>query len=393
MGSFRLQSFAMPLIFLGAVLFAIFCGSLLPYSTKSFLYGISVIIKECLIFILPFIIFALVYNAVNGLGTGALKFILLIVCLVCCSNFTNTILSYISTGLCIANGMITEIRGTEQLNENLVPMFKLQIPSLISNDIALLSGMLFGIINGKIKKYYNTEKFSYFLNYIIRYFFKFLIPIMPLFIIGTTLKLQHDNMLSVIYSKYLPILILFIISAYGIVLLEFLIISGFNLSKFSKYINNIFPAIITGFGSMSSAAALPLSIKAAESNLNNPKNASIIVPTTVNIHLVGDCFFIPMMALAVMVSFGLEIPSLSQYLIFSFHFVLAKFAVAAVPGGGVLVMLPVMQNYLGFNTDMLALVMALYILFDPVITACNIAGNGAMAIIFEKVAEKVKRLL
>jgi Na+/H+-dicarboxylate symporter len=34
---------------------------------------------------------------------------------------------------------------------------------------------------------------------------------------------------------------------------------------------------------------------------------------------------------------------------------------------------------------MLALVTALYILFDPFITACNVAGNGALAIVFDKI--------
>jgi Na+/H+-dicarboxylate symporter len=36
---------------------------------------------------------------------------------------------------------------------------------------------------------------------------------------------------------------------------------------------------------------------------------------------------------------------------------------------------------------MLGLITALYVLFDPIITACNIAGNGAMAIIFDKMTK------
>ena len=92
-----------------------------------------------------------------------------------------------------------------------------------------------------------------------------------------------------------------------------------------------------------------------------------------------------MVAIAAIKAFGIPFPEFSQYIIFSLHFVLAKFAVAAIPGGGVLVMLPVMQAYLGLNADMLALVTALYVLFDPLITTCNVAGNSAMAIIFDKI--------
>jgi Na+/H+-dicarboxylate symporter len=210
---------------------------------------------------------------------------------------------------------------------------------------------------------------------------------MPLFIIGTALKLQHDEMLSAICSKYWAIMLVFVVSAYGYVLLQFFALSGFHLERFTFYVKNIIPAVIMGFGSMSSAAALPLSFKAAEENSTNKNNAAIIIPSTVNVHLVGDCFFIPMLALGILVSLGLPIPDCAKYFLFAVHFVLAKFAVAAVPGGGILVMLPILQTYLNFNGEMLGLITALYVLFDPIITACNIAGNGAMAILFDKMTE------
>ncbi|WP_253305916.1 cation:dicarboxylate symporter family transporter [unidentified bacterial endosymbiont] len=116
--------------------------------------------------------------------------------------------------------------------------------------------------------------------------------------------------------------------------------------------------------------------KGTELNLNNKEIAGAVIPATVNIHLVGDCFAIPLFAYAVLKSFGMDEPSLLNYLIFSFYFVLAKFSVSAIPGGGIIVMLPILEKYLGFNTEMMSLITALYILFDPVITAANVLGNG-----------------
>jgi Na+/H+-dicarboxylate symporter len=141
----------------------------------------------------------------------------------------------------------------------------------------------------------------------------------------------------------------------------------------------------TAFGSMSSVSALPLSIKAAEKNLEDKENAGIIVPSVVNIHLVGDCFFIPMIALITMTSFGVKFPSIGEYIAFALHFVMAKFAVAAVPAGGVIVMIPIMQNCLGLTVEMTALITAIYVLFDPLITTCNVFGNASMAIVFDKI--------
>lgn len=385
-----IKHFALPLIFLGALLFSILFGWMVPYLIKSYLYSLSLMIKECLIFVLPFVIFSLVYNAIGRLGGGVVKFILLIVPLICCSNFLNTILSYFSSMSFIKIGLVGNISAKAySVSRELLPFFEIKLPKILSNDFALLFGIIFGLVGSFVKSDFLLQTRAFF-DKVTRYFFKILVPVMPFFIIGTALKLQHDGMLVIICTKYLPILITFIISAYGFVILQLFLLANMQKTKFMQYIKNIIPAIITGFGAMSSAAALPLSIKAAEDNSNDKKNAGIIIPATVNIHLVGDCFFIPMMAIAIMASFGMKIPSLAEYLLFSLHFVLAKFAVAAVPGGGVLVMLPVMQTYLGFTPDMLGLITALYVLFDPVITSCNVAGNGSMAILFDKITSFFK---
>ena len=78
------------------------------------------------------------------------------------------------------------------------------------------------------------------------------------------------------------------------------------------------------------------------------------------------------------------LPDVGVYLIFCLYFVLNKFAVAAVPGGGILVMMPVLQQYLGFNDEMLSLIMMLYILFDSLITTANVMGNNVFAILFSR---------
>ena len=149
------------------------------------------------------------------------------------------------------------------------------------------------------------------------------------------------------------------------------------------------PAAIAGFGSMSSAAAMPLTIIGAEKNSKNSDLARSVIPITVNIHLVGDCFAIPIFAFAVMKSFGIAEPSFAAYLTFASFFVLAKFSVAAVPGGGILVMLPILEKYLGFNAEMLSLITALYILFDPVITCANVLGNGGFSQVVEKLSRRI----
>ena len=82
-------------------------------------------------------------------------------------------------------------------------------------------------------------------------------------------------------------------------------------------------------------------------------------------------------------------PSIGQYSTFVMYFVLARFGVAAIPGGGILVIWPVLSNQLGFNTEMLSLIHALYIMFDCILTTISVMGNGAFALLFCRIYNKI----
>ena len=380
------KSYSIPLVFFISLLFALLIAPFLPKTVCSFIYSCGLLIKNLLIFTLPFIIFCLIFVSISALGSKALKYIAVIIPLICCSNFMNTMMSYFVSYISIKSGFLN-ITTANTVSNGLKPLFEINIPTVLSNNVALCSGFISGIILGIFKPDY-TKQICAYLDKVTKIFFKILTPVMPIFVIGTAIKLQYDGVLVSICKNYLPVLLIFVLSASLVVLLQMYLLSGFNFKKCSYYLKNLSPAIVTAFGSMSSAAALPASIKAAEQNVKyNTSNAHIIVPSSVNIHLLGDCFFIPMIALSVMVSFGMQLPTFALYLGFVLHFVLAKFSVAAVPGGGVLVMFNVMQDYLHMSPEMLAIVTALYLLFDPIITTFNVIGNGAMAITFDRIVK------
>ena len=112
------------------------------------------------------------------------------------------------------------------------------------------------------------------------------------------------------------------------------------------------------------------------------------MPATANIHLIGDCVAIPCFAFAILKNFDIAQPDIIAYFTFTVYFVIAKFSVAAIPGGDIIVMLPILEQYLGFNSDMLSLITALYILFDPIITSANALGNGTFARIIDIITPK-----
>ena len=55
-----------------------------------------------------------------------------------------------------------------------------------------------------------------------------------------------------------------------------------------------------------------------------------------------------------------------------------------------MVMLPILEKYLKFSPEMLSLITALYIVFDPIITSANVIGNGAFTMMFAKLYDKLK---
>jgi Na+/H+-dicarboxylate symporter len=207
-----------------------------------------------------------------------------------------------------------------------------------------------------------------------------------LFVAGFVVKLQADGVVGLIVKDYSAIFAIVGIAQFSYIAVVYFVFSNLKIKEFVTSIKNLFPAAISGFTTMSSAASMPLTICGAEKNAKNKDLARSVIPATVNIHLVGDCFAIPIFAFAILKSFGMEEPSLLNYITFTAYFVLAKFSVAAIPGGGIIVMLPILESYLGFNANMMSLITALYILFDPVVTCANVLGNGAFAKMIDKFA-------
>ena len=99
---------------------------------------------------------------------------------------------------------------------------------------------------------------------------KFFIPLMPFFILGFLLKMQEEGLLWYLVKTYLPILLMLVGTYLVYLFFLYWIAAKGHFDNTLAYIRRALPAGITGFSSMSSAAALPLTLKAAEKNSNRP---------------------------------------------------------------------------------------------------------------------------
>lgn len=371
----------MPFILLGVIILIALLNPYIPLSAQSFFYALGLSIKSIIMFLLPLVIFGLLFKTSAQLAKSATKIILFLLVAICCSNFLSTMISY-NIGMVVHSFDLSIAIPQDTLG--LQPAWKFSLPLWISNATAMFAGLVLGV-GVSLFKWKAIEKFSLFLEKGVNGILKGFIFAMPVFIAGFAMKLIHDGVIVQIVKDYALIFALVALAMFGYIVLIYLMGNRFHMNSFVTSIKNMLPAAVTGFGSMSSAAAMPLTIVGAEKNSKYPHIARAVIPATVNIHLIGDCFAIPLFAFAVMKNFGLDQPEFGAYLTFAFYFVMAKFSVAAIPGGGIIVMLPILENCLGFNAEMMSLITALYILFDPVITCANVFGNGGFSMVFSKV--------
>ena len=365
----------MPIVLLAVIALMAVCERFIPAVLLSTLYALSLSLKSVIIFLLPAVIFMLLFQTTAKLSSKATKIILFLLAGICLSNFVSTLISYV-----IGSGIYQLDLAIDLPKDStgLLPAWVFSVPKLIGNDIAMFSGLTLGITLSLFKSNL-AEKLSTHFEKAIGFLLKFILCLIPPFIIGFMGKLIHDKLIESIVANYALIFLLVAAAQYSYIFLIYLIANNFKFKNFLNSVKNMIPAAITGFGSMSSAAALPLTIIGSDKNTNSSPLTRLVIPTTVNIHLIGDCFAIPIFAFAVMKSFGIACPSLLTSLPFAYLFILAKFSVAAIPGGGIIVMLPILESKLGFTPEMSSLITALYILFDPIITTANITGNGAFA--------------
>lgn len=370
----------MPFILLAIIIFSICIDRFIPLHLKSIAYALSLSVKSVIIFTLPFVIFMLLFKTISRISRGATKLIFLILAGVCCSNFISTMISYqigsIIYRLDLSIAMPQDTAG-------LVSAWSFTIPKLIANDHAMFAGIILGILFSIFQPALGHQISGYFES-IVSVVFRIFTYIIPIFITGFVIKLIHDKTMKNIMNDYSLIFLLVAASVFSYIALIYLLSNRFRITNFIGNIKNMLPGAIAGFSSMSSAAAMPMTIIGAEKNAQNPSLTRLAIPATVNTHLIGDCFAIPIFAFAVLKNFGIPEPSFLSYLIFAFYFVMAKFSVAAIPGGGIIVMLPILESQLGFTAEMASLITALYILFDPVITCANVAGNGGFALALDK---------
>ena len=210
-----------------------------------------------------------------------------------------------------------------------------------------------------------------------------IIPLLPLYIFGIFLGMTYTGEayhIIIVFAK-----IICIIFALHIIILmyEFLIAGGLSRKNPLRLLVNMLPAYFTALGTSSSAATIPVTLRQTKKNDVSDEIANFCVPLCATIHLSGSMMKITCCALTVCLIGGLP-HDLPLFLHFIMLLGVCMVAAPGVPGGAVMAALGPMAGVLGFTPDAQALIIALYIAMDSFGTACNVTGDGALAVIIDK---------
>ena len=374
-----------------AILLGLFLGYYLPAPAVRVFLTFNSIFSQFLGFMIPLIIIGLVTPAIAGIGKGAGKLLLATVVIADVDTSVAGGLSY-GTGTWLFPSMIASTGGAipqiEKATE-LTPYFTINIPAMIDVMSSLVFSFIvgLGIAYGGLRTMENL--FSEFKNIIEKVIEKAIIPLLPLYIFGVFLSMTHNGQARQVLIVFSQIIIVILVLHVLILVYEFCIAGAIVKRNPFRLLWNMLPAYLTALGTSSSAATIPVTLKQTEKNGVSNEVAGFVVPLCATIHLSGSAMKITACALAICLLTDLpHDPGLFIYFILMLSIIMV--AAPGVPGGAIMAALAPLSSILGFDEEAQALMIALYIAMDSFGTACNVTGDGAIALAVNKFFGKKK---
>ena len=249
--------------------------------------------------------------------------------------------------------------------QGILPYFSVAIPPLMNVMTALVLAFTLGLGLASLHSDALKNVARDFQEIIVRMISAVILPLLPIYIFG-----------------------IFILHIFLLVF-QYCIAALFVRKNPFRLLGRMLPAYFTALGTQSSAATIPVTLEQTKKNGVSADIAGFVIPLCATIHLSGSTLKIVACALALMMMQGMPF-DFSLFAGFIFMLGITMIAAPGVPGGAIMASLGILQSMLGFDESAQALMIALYIAMDSFGTACNVTGEGAIALIIDKIMGKRK---
>ncbi|MPM44008.1 Serine/threonine transporter SstT [bioreactor metagenome] len=371
-----------------AIAIGILIGGIAPKWVIQVLATFNGIFGNFLGFAIPLIIIGFVAPGIGDLGAGAGKLLAITAGIAYVSTIISGMAAYFTSSAVLPmflkpGSLVVNAANPE---EALVPgFFSVDMPPIFGVMTALLIAFTIGLGISVIKGDTIKKFMSEFQQIIEKLISNIIIPLLPVHILGIFANMTHAGQVATIMSVFAKVFAMIIILHIVILIFQYIIggtLAGGNPIRLLK---NMLPAYFTAIGTQSSAATIPVTLEQAKKNGIQDGIADFVIPLCATIHLSGSTITLVSCAMAVMMLNGIPINLVNM---FPFILMLGITMVAApgVPGGAVMAALGLLESMLGFNSTLLALMIALYLAQDSFGTACNVTGDGAIALMVNRIS-------
>ena len=369
-----------------AIALGIVCGLFFPGWIVRIFLTVNSLFGNFLNFIIPLLILGLVAPGIADLGKGAGRLLLITALLAYGFTLFSGFFTYFTCDLSYPWLLNTSDKLSAVADNTVVlqPYFTVEMPAVMGVMSALILAFTLGlgmsVIDGNRLKSV-MDDFKDIINQVIT---AVIIPVLPLYIFGIFLNMTNSGQVAGVMNVFLKIIVVIFVMTVVLLFIQFFIAGMVGKKNPLRLFRNMLPAYMTALGTQSSAATIPVTLEQTIRNGVRPDLAGFVIPLCATIHLSGSTMKIVACSMAIMLMSGMEI-NFAQFAGFIMMLGIAMVAAPGVPGGAIMAALGLLQSMLGFDETAQGLMIALYIAMDSFGTATNVTGDGAIAVIVDRI--------
>ena len=369
-----------------AIALGIVCGLFFPGWIVRIFLTVNSLFGNFLNFIIPLLILGLVAPGIADLGEGAGRLLLITALLAYGFTLFSGFFTYFTCDLSYPWLLNTsdKLSAVADNTVALQPYFTVEMPAVMGVMSALILAFTLGlgmsVIDGNRLKSV-MDDFKDIINQVIT---AVIIPVLPLYIFGIFLNMTNSGQVAGVMNVFLKIIVVIFVMTVVLLFIQFFIAGMVGKKNPLRLFRNMLPAYMTALGTQSSAATIPVTLEQTIRNGVRPDLAGFVIPLCATIHLSGSTMKIVACSMAIMLMSGMEI-NFAQFAGFIMMLGIAMVAAPGVPGGAIMAALGLLQSMLGFDETAQGLMIALYIAMDSFGTATNVTGDGAIAVIVDRI--------
>lgn len=368
-----------------AIALGVVLGMLLPEPVTRLFATFNAIFSQFLGFIIPLIIAGLAAPAIADIGSRAGKLLLTTVAIAYLDTILAALIAYF-TGSMLFPSLLDSIAssGIDTSGAAVVePYFTITIPPLLDVMSALVAAFIIGLGVAYMGLPTLRSTLTEFRQIIVKTIERAIVPLLPLYIFGIFLLMTTTGQAGHILSVFAMVIVVIFTLHIFILFYSFSAAGIITRRNPWKLFVRMLPAYFTALGTSSSAATIPVTLQQSVRNGVNGSIAGFTVPLCATIHMPGSAMKVTACALTICLLNGMP-HHFGLFLHFILFVGIIMVAAPGVPGGAIMAALAPLASILGFSTEDQALIIALYIAMDSFGTACNVTGDGAVALIVDK---------